>query len=184
MSSWTGSARILGVEEAGESFCACSNSYIERDTRVAASSYIEDSYIYSGSSVGEHCVVSAVTLRGGEHSGSHGPARPEAKGRKLRGPRLWVNDNPKGTLEEDAAFLNGTLGSFLKNAGLTRRKVWDGEGHFLWTAKLYRSALPSRKQVQGGGGASCPGRQAMGRARLPSRQKPPQPAGKALRTPT
>ena len=39
--------QILGVEEAGESFCACSNSYIERDTRVAASSYIEDSYIYS-----------------------------------------------------------------------------------------------------------------------------------------
>ena len=59
-----------------------------------------------------------------------------------------VNDNPKGTLEEDAAFLNGTLGSFLKNAGLTPEEVWDGEGHFLWTAKLYPVCPSIEEAVQ------------------------------------
>ena len=140
--------QILGVEEAGESFCACSNSYIERDTRVAASSYIEDSYIYSGSSVGEHCVVSAVTLRGEsipDHTVLHGLKQKDGS----FVVRVYgVNDNPKGIMEEDAVFLNGTLGSFLKNAGLTPEEVWDGEGHFLWTAKLYPVCASIEEAVQ------------------------------------
>ena len=140
--------QILGVEEAGESFCACSNSYIERDTRVAASSYIEDSYIYSGSSVGEHCVVSAVTLRGEsipDHTVLHGLKQKDGS----FVVRVYgVNDNPKGTLEEDAAFLNGTLGSFLKNARLSPEEVWDREGYFLWTAKLYPVCASIEEAVQ------------------------------------
>lgn len=131
--------QILGVEEE-QGANACSNSYIERSTRIGASSYIEDSYIYSGTSVGEGCVISAVTLRGEtipDHTAMHGLKEKDGS----FAVRVYgVNDNPKGTLEEEAPFLGGTLNRFLEKAGLTPEEVWesgDQEGHYLWNAKLY-----------------------------------------------
>jgi fucokinase len=131
---WKG--QILGVEEHSGS-CACSNSYIEKDTRIHASSYIEDSYIYSGSQVGEQCVLSAVTLRG-----EHIPAHTVLHGLKQKDGsfvvRVYgVNDNPKGTLEDETPFLGTTLGAFLETAGLSPTDVWEGEEHYLWNARLY-----------------------------------------------
>ncbi len=128
--------QVLGVEEE-ECPCACSSSYIERGSFVAASSYIEDSYIYSGTKVGEGCVISAVTLRGEQipdHTVLHGLKQKDGS----FVIRVYgVNDNPKGTLEEQAPFLGGTLDGFLKRAGLKPEEVWDTDDHSLWTAKLY-----------------------------------------------
>lgn len=80
--------QVLGVEES-EDANACSNSYIERNTKIAESSYIEDSYIYDGSQVGEACVISAVSPAGGEDPGKYGTAWIKAEGRLLCGARLW-----------------------------------------------------------------------------------------------
>ena len=131
---WKG--QILGVEE-HPGRCAYSNSYIEKDTKITASSYVEDSYIYSGTEIGETCVVSAVTLRGEAI-----PAKTVLHGLKQKDGSFvvrtyGVNDNPKGTLEEQTSFLNTTLDRFLQVAGLTEEEVWETGGHYLWTAKLY-----------------------------------------------
>lgn len=127
---------ILGVEE-NPGACAYSNSYMEKDASVAASSYIEDSYIYGGTRIGEDCVVSAVTLKGEEI-----PDKTALHGLKQKDGtfvvRVYgVGDNPKGTLEDGASFLQTTLTDFLKNSGLHTEELWDGENHALWTAKLY-----------------------------------------------
>ena len=130
--------QVLGVEES-EDANACSNSYIERNTKIAESSYIEDSYIYDGSQVGEACVISAVTLRGEkipENTALHGLKQKDG----CFVVRVYgVQDNPKVTLEDGGAFLNGTLPEFLVNAGMQPEDLWENaEGtHYLWTAKLY-----------------------------------------------
>jgi len=130
--------QVLGVEES-EDGNACSNSYIEKHTRIAESSYIEDSYIYDGTEVGESCVISAVTLRGEQV-----PANTVLHGLKQKDGRFvvrvyGVQDNPKVTLEEDGAFLGGTLPGFLENSGLSKDELWEQEtgSHSLWTARLY-----------------------------------------------
>ena len=90
--------QILGVEEAGESFCACSNSYIERG-HEGGRLFLYRRQLYL------QRLVRGRALRGfrgdaarGEHPGSHGPAWPEAKGRKLRGPRLWGERQSQGDI--------------------------------------------------------------------------------------
>ncbi len=131
---WRG--QIFGVEE-NPGACAYSNSYIEKNTRIDASSYIEDSYIYEGTKVGKSCVIAAVTLRGETI-----PDGTVLHGLKQKDGsfviRVYgVNDNPKETLEQQGAFLGGTLESFLHTAGLKPEEVWNGESHYLWNAALY-----------------------------------------------
>ncbi len=131
---WKG--QVLGIEETKGS-CAYSNSYIERDTYTPPSSYIEDSYIYSGTQIGKRCVISGVTLRG-----ERIPDDVVIHGLKLKDGRFVVRvygteDNSKGTLEEDTTFLNTTLPEFLSRAGLSVEEVWPGQEHYLWFANLY-----------------------------------------------
>lgn len=131
---WRG--QIFGVEE-NPGTCAYSNSYIEKNTKIDASSYIEDSYIYEGTQVGSRCVIAAVTLRGEQI-----PDGTVLHGLKQKDGsfviRVYgVNDNPKETLEQQSAFLGGTLKGFLDTAGLKQKDVWRGEEHYLWNAALY-----------------------------------------------
>lgn len=131
---WKG--QIFGVEE-HPGACAYSNSYIEKNTEIAASSYIEDSYIYEKTRIGEGCVIAAVTLRGEQI-----PAHTVLHGLKQKDGTFVVRvygteDNPKVTLEGKGAFLGRPLGDFLKTAGLKPEEVWKNEEHFLWNAALY-----------------------------------------------
>lgn len=131
---WKG--QIFGVEE-HPGACAYSNSYIEKNTEIAASSYIEDSYIYEKTRIGEGCVIAAVTLRGEQiptHTVLHGLKQKDG----TFVVRVYgTEDNPKVTLEEKGAFLGRPLGDFLKTAGLKPEEVWKNEEHFLWNAALY-----------------------------------------------
>lgn len=71
------------------------NSYISLRADVGAGSYIEDSYLHHGTVVGEHCVISGVTL-----DGQSVPADTVLHGLKLQDGRFVVRmygvcDNPK-----------------------------------------------------------------------------------------
>ena len=74
---------------------ASSNSYISTRARVGRGSYIEDSYIHSGTVIGENCVISGVTL-----TAQVIPDGTVLHGIKLKDGRFVVrkyavNDNPK-----------------------------------------------------------------------------------------
>ena len=142
---WKG--QILGVEE-HPGANAYSNSYIEKHTKIAASSYIEDSYIYGGTQIGEQCGLSGVTLRGEKI-----PEGTVLHGLKEKDGTFVVRvygmkDNPKGRMEEGTAFLNTDLKAFLGTAGLGQEEVWGEEGHFLWTARLYPVCETIEEAVQ------------------------------------
>ena len=119
--------QVLGVEES-EGANACSNSYIEKHTEIAESSYIEDSYIYDGSEVGENCVISAVTLRGEQI-----PADTVLHGLKQKDGRFvvrvyGVQDNPKVTLEDGGALPEQYLAGFSGKCGNAAGRPLGGRG--------------------------------------------------------
>ena len=147
---------------------------------MAASSYIEDSYIYSGTVVEDHCVISAVTLRGQripDHTVLHGLKQKDGS----FVVRVYgVNDNPKGTLEDGASFLKGSLAGFLEAAGLAAGGGLGqcGRYHYLWTAKLYPVCASIEEAVQAVHGApAAGGRKGRAGGGLPC-QKASEPAGK------
>ena len=48
-----------------------------------------------------------------------------------------VEDNPKGTLEQNTTFIYGKLGDMLSYYGISPERIWNGQEHYLWFAKLY-----------------------------------------------
>jgi fucokinase len=74
---------------------AASNSYISRGASVGKGSYIEDCRIHTGSSIGENCVISGITL-----FGQRVPDDTVLHGLKLKNGKFVVRmygvcDNPK-----------------------------------------------------------------------------------------
>ena len=129
-------SQVFGVEGNGGD-CAYSNSYIQEGAKVSAKSYIEDSYLYGETHIGEQCVISGVTLKD-----KHVPAGVTLHGLKLRNGKFVVRvygtfDNPKGFLEDNAPFLGTTLKQLSETLGLSKEEIWGEEEPYLWFAKLY-----------------------------------------------
>ena len=129
-------SQVFGVEGNGGD-CAYSNSYIQEGAKVSAKAYIEDSYLYGNTTIGEQCVISGVTLKDKQV-----PEGVTLHGLKLRNGKFVVRiygtfDNPKGFLEEDAPYLGTTLKQLPKLLGLSEEELWGVEEPYLWFAKLY-----------------------------------------------
>ena len=129
-------SQVFGVEGNGGD-CAYSNSYIQEGAKVSAKAYIEDSYLYGNTTIGEQCVISGVTLKDKQV-----PAGVTLHGLKLRNGKFVVRiygtfDNPKGFLEEDAPYLGTTLKQLPNLLNLSEEEIWGGEEPYLWFAKLY-----------------------------------------------
>ena len=129
-------SQVFGVEGNGGD-CAYSNSYIQEGAKVSAKSYIEDSYLYGETHIGEQCVISGVTLKD-----KNVPAGVTLHGLKLRNGKFVVRaygtfDNPKGFLADNAPFLGTTLKQLPEILGLSEKEIWGEEEPYLWFAKLY-----------------------------------------------
>lgn len=133
---------------------AVHNSYIGKRARVKCGAYVEDSYVLDESCVGAGSVVSNVKLRSVSV-----PDGVVLHGLKLLDGRYvvriyGVEDNPKGTLEENSSFLGTGIGDFLKGNGLVREDLWEeteGEeasSHSIWTARLYPAAKDMEEAIQ------------------------------------
>ncbi|MCD7882756.1 MAG: bifunctional fucokinase/L-fucose-1-P-guanylyltransferase [Lachnospiraceae bacterium] len=93
---------------------AVSNSYISRRAKVGKGSYIEDSRIHRGSTIGKACVISGVTLNGETVPDGAVLHALKLKNGKFVCRMYGVEDNPKES------------------------KLFGNEiGEVLWTAKLY-----------------------------------------------
>ncbi|RDY31782.1 fucose pyrophosphorylase domain-containing protein [Lachnotalea glycerini] len=116
---------------------ACNNAYLSEDSKLSPKCYIEDSYILGNSKVQSNCVISNVSIEN----------RIIPEGITLHGLQLMdkryvvriyaTNDNPKGTLEENADFMTLSLSEFLKRGKLKPEDLWDDMEHNIWFAKLY-----------------------------------------------
>lgn len=116
---------------------AAHNSYIGKRARVGSGVYLEDSYILDETQVGSGSVLSNVKLRNVRI-----PSGVVLHGiRLLNGKyvvRIYgINDNPKGTLEQNTEFLSDGIQEFLNNNHLSVKDIWNTEDHSLWNANLY-----------------------------------------------
>ena len=168
--------QVLGVEEE-EGSCACSSSYIERAAEGGGFFLYRRQLYYSGTVVEDHCVISAVTLRGQripDHTVLHGLKQKDGS----FAVRVYgVNDNPKGTLEDGASFLKGSLAGFLEAAGLAPEEVWTGKAIICGRQSFTRSAPPLRKLYRRPWSSCSCGRKGRAGGGLPC-QKASEPAGK------
>lgn len=116
---------------------AAHNSLIAKDADIGAGCYLEDCDIGSGVSVGEGSILSGLCLKEGQI-----PPQVAVHALRLKDGRYTVRiygveDNPKGTLEQDTDFLYGKLGDMLSYYGISPEEVWGEKERYLWFAKLY-----------------------------------------------
>ena len=116
---------------------AAHNSLIAKGADIGAGCYLEDCDIGSGVSVGEGSILSGLCLKEGQI-----PPQVTVHALRLKDGRYTVRiygveDNPKGTLEQDTDFLYGKLGDMLSYYDISPEEVWGENEHYLWFAKLY-----------------------------------------------
>lgn len=116
---------------------AALNSIVESGAVVGKDVYAEASYIHGKAQVGSRVVLSYIDLYDEiipDDVVIHGLKQKDGK----FVVRIYgINDNPKGTLEENASFLGVKLSDIIKNLQLDVSDIWDGEDHSIWNAKLY-----------------------------------------------
>lgn len=137
--------QVLSVAET-QNVCdaAMYHSVVEQAELLGEGVYIEYSSIAADTFVGAGSIVSNLQLAGvqvPENVVLHGAA-PKGGGYVVR--VYAVRDNPKGTLAENTAFLNTTLGGLLRALRIDAGTLWqdrdqgkNGEDCTLWTASLY-----------------------------------------------
>ena len=126
--------------------------------------YLEVSYVHHGAVLGDRVLLSHVDIQNETI-----PSDVVLHGLKLKDGRFVVRifgieDNPKGTLEEESVFLGQPLREFLENNGILPEEIWDGREHSIWRARLYpvcgtiyeavKAALNLYDLVQGKGNLS------------------------------
>ncbi|MBO5197620.1 MAG: bifunctional fucokinase/L-fucose-1-P-guanylyltransferase, partial [Lachnospiraceae bacterium] len=132
---WKG--QVLSTKTKNTAF-ASYQSYIGQRAVIGENTYVEESYVLDEAKIGAGSVLSHVKLRGitvPENIVLHGLPLPG--GRQV--VRIYgVLDNPKGTLAENAAYLNTTLPQFMKNCCLQESDLWEaGKPQDIWNAKLF-----------------------------------------------
>lgn len=135
--NWKANVRSAGAKRAP---FASYNSYIGHRAKIGAGAYIEDSYVLEESKVGSGSILSNVKIRNvmvPGHVVLHGiPLQNQKYTVRIYG----VQDNPKGTLEEEATYLTTTLLQLKRKFSLKDSDLWDANvgGHRdLWNARLF-----------------------------------------------
>ena len=116
---------------------AAHNSLIAKGADIGEGCYLEDCDIGEGVSTGEGSILSGLCLKKGRI-----PPGVVLHGLRLQDGRYTVRiygveDNPKGTLEENAAYIYGRLGDMVSYYGIKPEQIWGDQEHYLWFAKLY-----------------------------------------------
>ena len=116
---------------------AAHNSLIAKGADIGAGCYLENCEIGEEARVGEGSILSGLRLEKEQI-----PPRVVLHALRLKDGRYTVRiygieDNPKGTFEENTPFLYGGLGNMLSYYGISPGRIWDTKERYLWFAKLY-----------------------------------------------
>ena len=126
-----------GDQEKTTDYCL-HNAFVEAGVIIAPGAYVENSFLSEMVNVEEGAVVSGLNVP---------PGTRLEKNRVYHGLKLQsgsfvvrvygVEDNPKGTLEEQGCLMGLPLDSLVKSYGLRIEDLWSGNDHSLWQARLY-----------------------------------------------
>lgn len=113
------------------------NSYVQHDVEIGTGSYVEDSYLMSGTRVGSHCIISTSTLDGVTVEDNTVLHCLKQNDNSFVCRIYGIHDSPKDTLEGNGHYLGTSISEFMKTNGLSESDLWDNDEHYLWNAKLY-----------------------------------------------
>lgn len=127
---------------------AAHNSQISCEAQIGSGCYLEDSFIEGKTRIGEDSVISHLRLK---HVMV--PSNTVMHGIRLKNGKYVVRiygtgDNPKGTLEDNTAFLTGKIQEILKFYQIPEQQIWKGKEHHLWFADLYPVCGSMEEAVQ------------------------------------
>lgn len=116
---------------------AANNSLISKKADIGEGCYLEDCEVGEEVRVGEGSILSGLCLEKGQI-----PPEVVLHALRLKDGRYTVRiygveDNPKGKLDQNTAFIYGRLGDMLSYYGISPKQIWDKREHYLWFAKLY-----------------------------------------------
>lgn len=139
--------KITDYEFLGWKNCICSNveterfaahnSFICEESRAGDGCYLEDSFIGPDITVGKGAVLSGVEadhVTIPEHTVVH---LVQQKDGCFAARVYGVEDNPKGTYEDNISFLGGWLKDVLDFYQVDIHEIWENDEHYLWFANLY-----------------------------------------------
>ncbi len=124
------------------------NSVLSDKATVGKNCYLEVSYVHSTATVGENTLLSYIDI----HDETI-PSDVVLHGLKQKDGKFVVriygtNDNPKGSLEDNATFLTGTLLEFLEKNNIDKSELWTEDGHYLWNANMYPACDTIKEAVK------------------------------------
>lgn len=126
---------------------AASNSYICDESRIGNGCYLENSYAGPGISMEQGAVLSG-TRADNVTIPSNTVVHCVQMNGKFAARVYGVEDNPKGTYEENTPFLSGWLKDILDFYQTDIHDIWEGKEHSLWFAKLYPVCDTMQKAVE------------------------------------
>lgn len=128
------------------------NSVLSDRAQIGSDCYLEVSYVHGDAVVGDNVLLSYVDIHD-----ENIPSNVVLHGLKQKDGRFvvriyGVNDNPKGSLEEDCSFLGGRLQDFLKKNEIAIEELWgeayqQSKMHTLWDAALYPACATIKEAV-------------------------------------
>lgn len=116
---------------------AAHNSLIAKKAVIGEKAYLEDCYIGENVCVGEGSILSGLRVMEGQippHVVLHALCLKDG-GYAVR--IYGIEDNPKGTLDENTDFLYGKLRDILEYYQISPEQIWHGKEEYLWFADLY-----------------------------------------------
>lgn len=116
---------------------AIHNSYIHSDAQIGENSYIEDSYLGEDVVTGERVIISGANLQKAIIPPNTVVDMIRLSDGDYVARVYGIEDNPKGTYEDNAAFLAGHLKTMLDYYEIPVTVLWKQAPFSLWTARLY-----------------------------------------------
>lgn len=128
---------------------AVRNSFICPDAVVEDGCYLENSHVGEGMVIRKGAVLSGAFLTGMEIPEDTVLHVIKLMDGKFAARVYGVTDNPKGTYNDNAAFLSGGLRSMLEAYQIPAGEVWDNDADSLWEARLYPVADTAQEAARG-----------------------------------
>jgi len=150
--------KIGDYEFLGWENCICSNvetdrfasrnSFICEESRIEEGCYVEDSYVGPLSRVEHGALLSGVEIDDiviPENTVVH---LVQLEDGRFAARVYGVEDNPKGTYEDNTSFLDGWMKDVFDFYEVDTDKIWENDEHYLWFARLYPVCHTKQEAVE------------------------------------